>query len=192
MTACASVAAALLAAGTGSRFGGNKLQAPFRGAMLGTHAARMIAAMGFGWTFAVHDPAQEQLAAAFAALGLTLVPNPDPARGLASSLACAIDAAEAAGAEALLILLADMPLVRTQQLHALLADYEDHPDHAIASACDGVPMPPAIIPRRFWPGLRTATGDEGARSLLKGARRVAADPATMIDIDTVADLGRLG
>jgi molybdenum cofactor cytidylyltransferase len=192
MTACADrIAAVLLAAGGGSRFGGNKLEADFRGAMLGSWAARTLAMMGFGWTFAVHDPAHAGLAYGYEALGLTLVPNLDPGRGLSSSLTLAVHAAESTGADALMILLADMPLVKAQHLRALIDAHAANPGAIIASESAGIPTPPAIFPRTSWPQLRAGQGDAGARALLRDAIRVPADPATLIDIDTVADLERL-
>lgn len=191
MTGCDKICAVLLAAGAGTRFSGNKLEADFEGAMLGTHAARMLAKLGFRWTFAVHHPAHDGLAAALEALGLTLVPNPNADRGLSSSLACALAAAEATEADALLVLLADMPLVTAQHVGALIEAHQVNPDAIIASESAGIPMPPAIFPRAHWLQLKTGQGDTGARALLRDAMRVPADPATMIDIDTVADLERL-
>jgi molybdenum cofactor cytidylyltransferase len=191
MTGYDKICAVLLAAGAGTRFGGNKLEVDFDGVMLGTHAARTLATMGFRWTFAVHHPAHDRLAAALQALGLTLVPNPNANRGLASSLACALAAAEATEAEALIILLADMPLVTAQHVEALIEAHQANPNAIIASESAGIPMPPAIFPRARWPQLQAGQGDTGARALLRDAVRVPADPATMIDIDTVADLERL-
>lgn len=192
MTGYDKIFAVLLAAGAGTRFGGKKLEADFNGAMLGTHAARMLAKLGFRWTFAVHHPAHDRLAAALAALGLTLVPNPDADRGLSSSLACALAAAEATEADALLVLLADMPLVTAQHVAALIEARRANPNAIIASESAGIPMPPAIFPRYRWSQLKEeGQGDTGARALLRDAMRVPADPATMIDIDTVADLERL-
>jgi molybdenum cofactor cytidylyltransferase len=191
MASAERIAAVLLAAGAGSRFGGNKLEANFRGAMLGTWAALTMTGMAFRWTFAVHDPANAKLAAALHAMGLTLIANDDPKRGLSSSLACAVDAAQATDAEALMILLADMPQVTAEHFTALIAARTANPDAIIASESAGIPMPPAIFPRSSWPQLIAGQGDTGARAFLHNAVRVSADPAMMIDIDTVADLERL-
>ena len=180
-----------MAAGRGSRFGGNKLEADFRGAMLGSWAARTLASIDFGWTFAIHDPAHATLARAFEATGLTLIENADPRRGLSSSLAHAVQAADATNADALMILLADMPLVHAGHLRALIDAHAADPDIIVSSESKGKPMPPAIFPRSSWPQLLAERGDTGARALLRDAVRVPADPATMIDIDTVADLERL-
>jgi molybdenum cofactor cytidylyltransferase len=186
--AFASIAAVLLAAGAGTRFGGNKLEADFGGAMLGEHAARTLARMTLGWTFAVHDPARVRLAASLQALNFDLIENTEPLRGLSHSLKLAVDAVETTNADAMLIALADMPFVDDALLHSLIAGRQQNPSHCIASTSATVPTPPAIFPRALWTELKTLSGDQGARALLRDAILVWTDADKLRDIDTIEDV----
>lgn len=182
---CAKVAAVLLAAGRGSRFGGNKLEALLGDTMLGLHAARTLAGMGCGHLFAVHDPGHRALATALRANGYTLIGNEVPDAGLSHSLSLAAGAALVTDADALLICLADMPFVTAGHLQNLIAQGANQ---VIASTVGDVRMPPALFPRSFWPMLATLSGDAGGRTLLRDAVTVQGSPEMLADIDTRADL----
>jgi molybdenum cofactor cytidylyltransferase len=181
------ITAVLLAAGRGTRFGGNKLEAMLGDAMLGLHAARTLAAMDFGALFAVHNPSHTKLAAALRAEGLTLIDNTDPDAGLSHSLALAANVALTTDADAMLICLADMPFITTDHLRTLIGVGGVQ---VIASAIGDARMPPALFPRAFWPMLVTLSGDTGARTILRGAITVPGAPDMLADIDTRADLNR--
>jgi molybdenum cofactor cytidylyltransferase len=181
------VAAVLLAAGRGTRFGGNKLEAMFGDRMLGLHAARTLAGLGCGHLFAVHDPARTALAAALRAENFTLIDNDDPQAGLSHSLALAARAALTTEADALLVCLADMPFVTAAHLAMLISAGDDH---VVASAVGDTRMPPALFPCTFWPILMALTGDEGARPLLRNAIAIQGTAEMLADIDTRTDLDR--
>ena len=187
MMACANVAAVLLAAGRGTRFGGNKLEAMLGDKMLGLHAARTLSGLGCGHLFAVHDPARTALASALLAEGFTLIDNNTPEAGLSRSLSLAANAVLATDADALLICLADMPLVTAAHLHALV---EKHGDRVVVSAIGDTRLPPALFPRAFLPMLANLAGDQGARRLLGDALAVYGTAEMLADIDTRDDLNR--
>lgn len=181
----------MLAAGSGTRFGGNKLEALLDGEPIGLHAARTVATLGFGWRFAVHDPRHTMLAAGLSALGFTLIANDAPEAGQAHSLALGIASVSATSARALLVALGDMPLVAASHLRALVAESVLHSDAVIASSAGAVRQPPALLPRSIWPQLLHGKGDQGARALLQEARLVEASPAQLRDIDTLDDLAAM-
>ena len=189
--ACADLACVLLAAGSGTRFGGNKLEARLDGEPIGLHAARTLATLGFSWRFAVHDPRHTTLAAGLSALGFTLIANEKPEAGQAHSLALGVAAASATPARALLVALGDMPMVEALHLRALIAQSAQHPDAVIASSAGMVRQPPALLPRSIWPQLLHGKGDQGARSWLQDAILVEASPAQLRDIDTLDDLAAI-
>jgi molybdenum cofactor cytidylyltransferase len=181
------VAAVLLAAGRGTRFGGNKLEAMLGDTMLGLHAAQTLAEIGTGHRFAVHDPSNGALAIALSSAGYSLIHNNAPEAGLSHSLALAAKAVLATDADAMLVCLADMPFVTAAHLQAII---ETGGDQVVTSASGNARMPPALFPRRFLPMLGETTGDHGARALLRDAIAVAAADALLADIDTRADLAR--
>jgi molybdenum cofactor cytidylyltransferase len=180
MIAPAQVALVLLAAGRSMRFGpADKLAWPVRGDALGLHAARRLAAVPFGAHIAVTGGGVD-----YTALGYEHVPNDAPEMGQSRSIALGV--ARARGFAAVMIALADMPLVEEAHVMALLARVSG-PSSMVASMGEH-PCPPAVFGRDWFDALSTLEGDRGARTLLSGAVLVAASPASLTDIDTLKDL----
>lgn len=184
MTAYAEIAVAVLAAGQGTRFGSDKLMAQLDGRPMGLHSAQTLTEMPFGWRFAVCS-INAALMQHLSTAGWDIIANESPETGQARSLHLAVKAAEATAANALLVVLADMPFVSANHIAALVAAYEGD----IVASTDGTaPMPPAIFPCDAWPMLLATSGDAGARVLLNNARLVSAPPHELRDIDVADDL----
>ncbi|MBL0923827.1 MAG: nucleotidyltransferase family protein [Sphingomonadaceae bacterium] len=182
--ACAEIAVALLAAGRARRFGSDKLMVSFQDMPLGLQIAHRACALECGWRFAICS-SDAPITPYYAALGFAVIANDEPDRGQAHSLHFAVRAAQTTTASALLVLLADMPFVTQDHLRAIVAT------GGLAASTDGkATMPPALFPRDMWPALLTATGDSGARHLLRDARLIEASASELRDIDVVADLPR--
>lgn len=181
------IAAVLLAAGRSERFGSDKLLALADGEPVAVRAARQLGSAGSRLRIAVcrgGSPVADLLAAS----GYEIVVNPDPARGLSSSLALGIGRADLAGADAALVALGDMPFVPASHFGALLAAFDPAETPIVASARDGAAMPPALFARAHFARLCAARGDRGGRALLAGAKLVAATPRELADIDHPDDL----
>lgn len=183
MIAPGDVAAVLLAAGRGTRFGGDKLLAPLDGKPLALHAADLLASIGFGTLIAVCRAGDALLPELLEARCFTIVRNHRPEDGLSRSLRLGVEAAR--GSPALLIALADMPFVSPAHIARLLDAFAGE---TIASSSGGQTMPPALFPRSAFDALATSKGDAGARELLQHARGLAAHERELADIDTLADL----
>lgn len=191
------VAGVILAAGAGTRFGGAKLLARVDGAPLLTHVVTAARAAGLEPLVVV---AASGLAEHGPAVGLEpgeIAVNPEPQRGLSSSVRIGLAAAAAAvpPVEAAVVLLGDQPLVRTSTVDALLAALRK-PGAARALAAvpryaeRGSPNPVALRRSAFELAASTE-GDRGLGPLLAHARdRVVEVPVggTNPDIDTMADL----
>jgi molybdenum cofactor cytidylyltransferase len=181
------LAVALLAAGRSQRFGDeDKLAARLGGKLLIDWAAQAGRAINAAQHFIVTGPdvPQQDCPAGYVQLH-----NPDAGEGLGSSLRLAAHHARETGAVALLVLLADMPLVRPSHLATLVASFGADPAVPVFSrALGGVPQPPAILPAALFPALEALSGDSGARRLARGATLVTASPDSLIDVDTPADL----
>ncbi|MFM9976521.1 MAG: nucleotidyltransferase family protein [Sphingomonadaceae bacterium] len=180
-----TIAGLLLAAGMGTRFGGDKLVAPFRRGMLGEHAALALAAVTDRRVAVC--AAGSSLAAALEALGYRIMMNVRPEKGLSHSLAIGLAALDDAGAA--LVVLADMPNVTAAHLRALVAAFDGRA--IIASGANGRRSPPAILPRDIWPALTVQSGDQGARPWLTKAQTIACPPEMLADVDTIGDLDQL-
>ena len=196
-----AVYALLLAAGEGSRFGGDKLLARWQGTPIITHVATTIAesiqAGVLAGAVAVIPPASTRLAWPLDTAGFTLVENPHPRRGLSSSLQRGLWALSRPGVlpevAAALIVLADQPLLQRPVIQALVADWRQHrrsvrPRYA---AAPNVPGHPVLLARPDWPLAQEITGDAGVGALLAtvpGGIRLVDVAGANPDIDTPEDL----
>ena len=183
MTAPERVVAIVLAAGLSSRFPGDKLLHPFQGKPLAEHIALTLAQLPLAARLAVCPTANAPRHDLFLRQGFETIDNPDPLRGMSSSLALAAERAIALNADAMLVCLADMPMVTGEHLAALLAVEAD----VVATEGSGNRSPPILFSRAVLPQLIALTGDQGARHLLKSAKVVQADPALVRDLDTLED-----
>jgi molybdenum cofactor cytidylyltransferase len=184
--------ALVLAAGSGSRFGGGKLMAPWRGGILldGALDAAFAAPVGAVYVVVGADPA---VAAYAKARGAQIVEATDHALGLSASLKAGI-AALPDGAAGALVLLGDMPRVPHAVLQPLVAAVEAG---ALAAAplFEGKLGNPAALSAALFPKVMALEGDRGARALIEGlgealVRIPAPDAGVLYDVDRPEDLDR--
>ena len=179
-------AAALLAAGGGSRFEGSahKLLASLNGRPVWEWALAAMIDAKLDLLIVVTGAVALELPA-----GIVERHNPRWADGQATSLSCAVDAAREAGADSVTIGLADQPQVPSSAWQAVTDALAEYP--IVIATYDGKPGPhPVRLGRETWP-LLPAQGDAGARGLIQSepamVHRVACD-GSAVDIDTVNDL----
>jgi molybdenum cofactor cytidylyltransferase len=172
----------VLAAGSASRFGSDKLLHPLDGRPLGEHIAMTLSDVPVAARLAV-CPVGSARRELFERHGFEVIDNPHPEQGMGMSLALGATRAIALDADALLVCLADMPFVTREHLDALLAVDAD----AVVTEAVAARSPPAVFARKLLPELATLSGDHGARHLLKSAAIVPAEPAIVRDFDTLAD-----
>jgi len=177
-----TTAAVLLAGGAGRRYGGSthKLLAPFRGRPLVCWALDAAGALD---ELIVVTGAVELPLPAHA----TVVHNDRWRLGQATSLAAGLVAA--AGHEAVVVGLADQPLVPAEAWRLVAA--ADATPIAVATY-GGARRNPVRLSAAVWPMLPTL-GDEGARGLLRARGDLVTDvacPGDPIDIDTEEILTR--
>lgn len=115
-----------------------------------------------------------------------IVTTPD--RAMSASLRAGLAGCTA---PALMVVLADMPDVTTQDMERLIAAHHAQPEQIIqAAAADGRPGQPVIFPASLFPELARLGGDTGAKSVVQahGAHRVALpDQHALTDLDTPED-----
>lgn len=189
----ARIFAVVLAAGESRRFGSTKQLASFRGETLVHRASRFAReSCGANTVIVVGHKASEVCDAADRQCQFLLV-NDRYKDGLGSSIALAANALHHA-AGALLLILADQPLITTQHLHELIAAWTGADDNIVATQFDNVRGPPILMPSAAFSFLQKLSGDQGAKHLLENENyrvtTVALDNAR-IDIDTPEDLKRL-
>jgi CTP:molybdopterin cytidylyltransferase MocA len=177
------VSGLLLAAGAGTRLGRPKAQVTIGGVRLLDRALDILREAGCTDLVAVMRAA-EDLA------GVTCVVNPDPERGMGSSLQLGL--AQCSG-DVVVVLLVDTPGIGADAVRGVLDCVIGGAPVAIADF-GGHRAPPVAFARPLWDEVaRLAVGDQGARGFLAAhpdlvtAVACAGDPR---DIDTPADLSR--
>jgi len=180
----------LLAAGSASRFGSDKLQHALpHGVAIAVQAARHLKA-AVPTVIAVVRPGSEPTSRALAAEGCEVVVCDRAAEGMGASLACAARAAGAA--DGYLVALADMPFVRPSTISAVR-------DALAQGAMLAAPYwrarrgHPVGFAGRLRTELEALAGDEGARRLLDAhaaqlVKVPVGDPGAIRDIDKPSDL----
>jgi CTP:molybdopterin cytidylyltransferase MocA len=175
----------ILAAGGGTRFGpAHKLLADFRGKPLVRWAVDAVLGAGLADVLVVTGAVD--LTAVLPADAHVVV-NPDWAQGQATSLACAVAAAQTRGHDAIVVGLGDQPLILSEAWR-LVADCTERP--IAAATYGGKRRNPVRLAAEVWPLLPHA-GDEGARTLMRSRPDLVAEvpcPGDPADIDTQKDL----
>ncbi|MBI1397470.1 MAG: NTP transferase domain-containing protein [Betaproteobacteria bacterium] len=184
----------LLAAGSGTRFGGGKLVQPFPpdGTPLALVAYRNLRRV-LDQVTVVTRPSDESVRAVFSDTDARVIVCEDAERGMGSSLACGIRATPSTCGW--LIALGDMPLVRESTLRAVAEALERGASIAIP-ACEGRRGHPVGFAATYGKALEALSGDEGARSVLRAhpgscLEIPVDDPGILADVDTREDLQRL-
>ena len=175
-----NLAIALLAAGGATRFGGGKLDADCAGKPLGLWALETALTVRHArLAVVVGEPGPKF------ARGCEVLVNERAGEGLGTSAVLA--AKWAAGCDALLILLADMPLVSP----ATLTRLAEANGPAAAAYPGNKPGAPACFPSALFPALEALTGDGGAAQVLRGlpnVRLIETSPEELRDVDRPGDL----
>jgi molybdenum cofactor cytidylyltransferase len=181
----------ILAAGESRRFGGNKLDTRVAGRALGRFALDSALVLNAARTAVVVSEPVPEFVREAADDGLAdLILNPHARQGLATSVALAARYAAEADGGALLLMLADMPLVSTDTLRRLAESVAPGCPAAIRHA-DGQAGIPACFASDMFEALQGLSGGRGAAALLRKSEHVTlieVAPAELHDIDTRDDL----
>ena len=187
-----TVAAVVLAAGGGRRYGMPKALVEYEGSLLVERAVRTARA--------VCDPVLVVLGAQAVDVWrqadldrATVLANKDWETGMASSLRTGLEGLRdwPGRVDAALVLLVDMPGMTPAALFRLASHAA--PDALAAASYDGVRGHPVLLGREHWAGvIETAAGDEGARRYLAGREVTDVDCtglADPIDLDVPPPTG---
>jgi molybdenum cofactor cytidylyltransferase/nicotine blue oxidoreductase len=185
------VAIAVLAAGRGSRFGGDvpKPLLELRGRPLMSWALDAATSSGLRPVVLVvghHGGAVARVAPE----GVVVVRSRRWRRGIARSLRAALEALEPwAQVGAVAVGLADQPLVGADAYRRLAGAYRDGARLAVATY-HGQRRNPVLLARTMWAKARELDGDEGARVLMddEAVEVDCTDTGSAADVDTLDDL----
>ena len=180
----------MLAAGRSERFGAAKLLAEYRGKPLFQHALSAAQDACPGDVCLVVGHNAHEIGDSAAGLADQLIMNEDYATGIGSSIACGVRACRE-HADAILIMLADQPVVSSTHLAELVNRWTGKQNEIIASRFSGVSGPPVLFASALFDQLEDLHGDVGAREILRRSSsmlRTVECEAAAIDIDTPEDL----
>ena len=184
------IAAILLAAGAGARFGGDKLLHPLEdGVAIAAHAARnllaatpdVVAVVRWG-DFPLYDMLEQE--------GCQVTMFQGAARGMGASLAYGV--AQARGADGWVVALADMPRVPVAIIKEIIASLAGGALIA-APVHKGERGHPVGFGAALRDELLALDGDQGARAVLERHRNSVKlvecdDPGVLYDIDRKTDI----
>lgn len=180
----------LLAAGSGTRFGGDKLLHPLDdGVAIAAHAARnllaatpdVIAVVRWG-DFPLYEMLEQE--------GCQVSMFQGAARGMGATLAHGVG--QARGADGWVIALADMPRIAPDTIKRVIAALEEG-ELIAAPAYNGERGHPVGFGAQLRDGLLALDGDQGARALLEKHRDAiklieCGDAGVLLDIDRKSDI----
>ena len=185
--------AVVLAAGSSQRFGSTKQLQTIDGEPMVRRSAALARTACGNKTLLIAGFEQQKVVAAADGQCQFFAINEGFADGIGSSIACAARSL-AESADALIIMLADQPLISEDHVEALLNAWSGDDDEIVATAFADVQGPPILLPRSVFPQLAKLSGDTGAKTLLDNPElRVSSvrfEPAA-VDIDQPEDLSQL-
>jgi molybdenum cofactor cytidylyltransferase len=190
-----TVAAAVLAAGRGSRLGGDasKPLLDRRGRPLVAWALDAARASGLEPVAVVVGYRGDEVRAAVGAHGdraVEVIENPEWAEGIASSLRAVLTSlTPRSEVDAVCVGLADQPLVGAEAYRRIATTDGE----LVIPTYDGQPGNPVKLARSLWPEALALRGDVGARALARerAVRIDCTDTGSAADVDTLEDLERL-
>ena len=194
------IAVIVLAAGSSSRLGKPKQLLHYQNETLIKHVVKTALSVSPKAVVVVGGFLHEELIGEVENGGqVRLVHNPDWQQGMGSSIRAGINALgqhpDFLKVDAVLILLCDQPLINTQHLQRLLAQfYTDKRSIVVATGYAETQGVPAIFDRALFPILQNLPPEKGAQWLFKAHQNnVAVVPfeGASIDVDTEADYQRL-
>jgi molybdenum cofactor cytidylyltransferase len=189
----AAVAGLLLAAGTSSRMGSNKLLFDVEGESLLRRAARRALAGGLDPLLVVVGHEAERAGEELAGLSCRTVQNPLYERGITSSLLAGMAALPPA-VDAAMVLLADMPFVSPAMIGELVSRYRAGRAPLVVSSYAGIDAPPMLYDRALFAELRAMTDGCGKQVVQRHRQEAEVVPwpaAALADLDLPEDYARL-
>lgn len=183
----------LLAAGAGTRFGGDKLLATLPDGRPLARAAAVALLDSLEDVVAVVRPDDSVLAEVLSAAGCRVIHCSQAREGMSASLGCGIRASR--DASGWVVGLADMPRIRRETV-AEVAGRLAGGAAIVAPAYQGQRGHPVGFASEFGDALVALTGDTGARVLLREHANSLQlietdDPGVLLDVDTPAELAAL-
>lgn len=176
------IALVLTAAGSSKRFGSDKLAYPIDGKPMLLHALELYDRLSDRFvsrTVVLKTGAEERRMVA-ERMEYIVAENPDPERGIASSVVIGTESAVKSDPDGILYAVGDQPRVTETTVNALLDAFYKDPTRIVAPAANGRRGNPVLFPKDLFPELLALSGDVG------GSRVIAKHPDRLVTVETPA------
>lgn len=184
----------LLAAGASTRMGTPKQLKEFRGKPLIRHAAETALQSNGDRVIVVLGANADLIAPIIDDLPVSIVVNSDWELGMGTSIHAGVAAAQAYGANGLILALADQPMVTPAMLSHLLDEHRRTGCGIVTSAYAETVGVPVFFTPAYFPALLSLQPHQGCKGLILAnpdhTFRIAC-PEAEVDIDTPAEYERL-
>lgn len=181
----------VMAAGNGSRFGGNKLAASFHGKELARYALEAIPETVADRVVVTQ---YEEIAALAAEYGVPSVRNLHPEWGISYTIRLGTEHLQRC--DGILYMVSDQPLLRRASVERVVAGFLRYPGCIAALSHNGRRGNPCLFPRAFFPELCALKGDVGGSQIIRRhperLRLIEAEARELEDVDTGGALEALG
>jgi len=186
------ISAVLLAAGASRRFGGTKQLAMVNETAMVGRAVQMLERSRADRIAVVLGNRSEEVRERLGDLGarVIVVVNTDFESGLSSSLRAGLGAVSE-GSDAIVIALADQPLVTSQLIDEIISRFLETGSAVVAASTGDLVAPPVLLDRSLFGDLSALEGDVGAKQIIlkhTPFERVEVEGDTLLDVDTRLDL----
>ena len=159
----------LTAAGMSKRFGSDKLAYPIDGKPMLLHALELYDRLSDRFvsrTVVLRAGAEERRMVA-ERMEYRVVENPDPERGIASSVVLGTQDALKSDPDAILYAVGDQPRVTEKTVLTLLNTFQKDPTRIVAPVGEGKRGNPVVFPKDLIPELLALSGDVGGSQVIK-------------------------
>jgi molybdenum cofactor cytidylyltransferase len=183
----------LLAAGNASRMGTPKQFLDIGGKPMVRHAAETALASQCRPVVVVAGAHAAEIRAALVGLSVSVAENANWAAGMGSSIQSGLALLPAETA-AVIVSLADQPLLTAEIYESLIAEHRRTGAPIVAAAYAGTVGVPVLFARAYFPHLLALPPDQGCKGVILKNREHAVSmpcPEAETDIDTAADYARL-
>ena len=179
-----SLGCLVMAAGSGRRFGGNKLAADLDGKTLIRRALEAVPAAQFTAVTVVSQ--YEDIEALAGQFGFAAIHNDRPDLGLSHTIRLGTEAMRTC--DGILYMVADQPKLCQETVARLVEVFRQHPDKIVGAGHDGRRGNPNLFPAKFFGELMAITGDHGGSSVIRAHEDalllVETDAEELFDCDT--------
>ena len=188
------VAGVVLAAGTSSRMGRNKLLLPLGGTSVLRRAVATAREAALDPVVVVLGHQSERALSELAGVACTPVVNPEYALGMNTSVRAGVSAVPE-DVSAAVLMLADMPFVTADMLRTLVERHHVAAAPLVVSTYGDVLAPPILYGRALFGELRALDGDGCGKRVVKAHRSEAIEvpwpESALADLDLPEDVDRV-